>query len=230
MAFNLGGAATGGLGGAAAGATLGSIFPGIGTAIGAGVGGLGGLLAGGLTGNKGKFEQTPNMFNPQQQNILNAFLQQGQQAYNNPYGGFEPIEEQARLGFANKTIPSLAERFTSMGGAGTGALSSPAFASQLGQAGAGLESELAALRSHYGHQGQQNALQLLSMGLAPQTQQYYAPGDAGIGPQLLGAGAGAASNYFGYRAVSDQMGKQQSGSPQISNDQLAQLLLLLRRR
>ena len=170
MAFNLGGAATGGLGGAAAGATLGSIFPGIGTAIGAGVGGIGGLLAGGLTGSKGKFEQTPNLYNPQQQNVLNAFLQQGQQAYNNPYGGFEPIEQQARLGFAGKTIPSLAERFTSMGGHGTGALSSPVFATQLGEAGVDLESQLAALRAHYGQQGQQNAMQLLQMGVIdPQT-------------------------------------------------------------
>ena len=117
-----------------------------------------------------------------------------------------------------------------MGGHGTGALSSPVFATQLGEVGVDLESQLAALRAHYGQQGQQNAMQLLQMGLSPQTQQYYTPGDAGVGPQLLGAGAGAASNYFGYKALSNQLGQSNQGSSQISNDQFVKFLLSLRRR
>jgi len=223
MAFNYGGAATGALGGAASGATLGSVVPGVGTAIGAGLGGLAGLFAGGFTGSKGKFKQTPNKFSPQQQNVLNMLLQQGQQGLQNPLTGFGDVESYAKNQFHGSIVPSIAERFTSLGGAGTGANSG--FQGALGSAGAGLASELAALRQQYGTQNQQNSLQLLQLGLEPQTENYYQSGEAGVGPQLLTAGAGAASNYFGQKALADQM-----GGGQLNNNQLSQLLLLLGRR
>jgi len=227
MAFNLGGAATGALGGAASGATLGSIIPGIGTALGAVGGGIAGLFGGGFTGGKGKFKQTPNKFNPQQQQVLNMLLAQGQQGLQNPLGGFGDVENYAKQQFQSNIVPSIAERFTSMGGSDTGRSSD--FAGALGSAGAGLASELAALRQQYGTQNQQNALQLLQMGLEPQQEWYYQSGEPGIGPQLLSGGIGAASNYFGSQAIANQMGRG-SGGINVSGGDLQRILAALRSR
>lgn len=190
MAFNWLGALQGALGGAGAGAGIGSAVPGIGTAIGAGIGGLGGGLAGLFGGGEnGGVRQTPTI-NPQQQNILQFLLQQGQQGLQNPMEGFGPIAQQARSQFSQQTIPSIAERFT----AGTGgAMSSPSFASQLGQAGAGLEEALAAMQSQYGMKNQQNALQMLALGLSPSFENSYQPG---LGQSILAGSAQAAPSFY----------------------------------
>lgn len=145
-----------------------------------------------LTGAPGGFQQQPR-FNPQQQNALSQILNMSLSKLQQPSGfNFAPIEQQARQGFAQQTIPSIAERFTSMGSGS--ALSSPAFASQLGQAGAGLETNLAALKSQYGlkQQGlEQNLLQqLLQMGLMPQNESFYFQGQPGF---LQQAGSGLAA-------------------------------------
>ena len=128
-----------------------------------------------LTGNPARTEQIQR-FNPQQQSALSQLLGQGLQGLQNVqnpqnFGSqFEPIAKQARSQFAQQTVPSIAERFTSMGSGS--ALSSPAFASQLGQAGAGLEEGLAAQKAGFGlqQQGQQQSFlqNLLGMGLTPQ--------------------------------------------------------------
>jgi len=178
MAINWGGGLTGGLGGAASGAVLGSVVPGIGTAIGAGVGGLAGLISGGLTGGKGKFKQTPNKYNPQQQALYNQLMQQAQGNLGGQ--GFNNIENYAKQQFHSDIIPSLAERFTSLGGSQTRGSSD--FIGSLGAAGAGLSSQLAAMRHQYGLDNQQSALQLLQHG---GTEQYYEPGTEGVGPSLL---------------------------------------------
>lgn len=187
------GALQGGLGGAGAGAALGSIVPGIGTAIGAGLGALGGGLGGLLGGGKKGGVKQAKIVNPQQESVLNYLLQQGQQGLQNPYAGFQPIAQQARNQFNQQTIPSLAERFTSMGNS---SLSSPAFASQLGQAGAGLEEALAALQSQYGMKNQQNALQLLALGLSPSFQNFYQQSQPGFGENLLSGTIQAAPSFY----------------------------------
>lgn len=133
---------------------LAALLPYIPHAIGA-AGSLYGLLRGG--GQPAQTQQLQN-FTPQQQNALNALLSQGQQNFNP-----EAISNQARKQFNQQTVPSLAERFTSLG---NNSLSSPAFASQLGQAGAGLEENLAGLRSNMG-------LQQLQLGLTPQFENLY---------------------------------------------------------
>lgn len=146
----------------------------------------GGTLLGSLYGRSGETparnEQLP-LYNKQQQNLLSQILGQSSGALQNlqkPFD-FSPIENQARTGFQQQTIPSIAERFTSMGG---GALSSPAFASQLGQAGAGLETNLAGLKSQIGlqQQGQQQnmLMNLLRFALQPQTENLYHPRQPGI--------------------------------------------------
>jgi hypothetical protein len=77
---------------------------------------------------------------------------------------FKPIEDRSRRDFSQKTLPTLAERFSAFQN-NMNALSSPALEGQKTQAGLDLETNLAALRSDY--QGQQNnqlmnLLQLLS--------------------------------------------------------------------
>ena len=138
----------------------------------------------------------------QQGQLSNRFLNNGFQGLQNlnQLNNVEPIINQARTGFNQQTVPSIAERFTSMGSGNS--LSSPAFASQLGQAGAGLEGQLAALRAQYQNQvasrqqlmsqnllglgaqqrnSQQGLLQsLLSGGLSQQFDYTHTPRSAGL--------------------------------------------------
>lgn len=207
---NLGAGLTGALSGATTGATLGSFFPVIGTGIGATLGGLAGGL-GGLFSGDGSQQQRPmqnqvqgnqplagvdfaqlQRFNPQQMGVQQSALQQalsllgGQGSGLSNQFNFAPIAQQARTQFQQQTVPGLAERFAGLGsGAG---LSSPAFASQLGQAGAGLEGQLAALQSQYGLQqqglNQQLLNQLLGFGLQPQFENIYAPQQQSFGQSI----------------------------------------------
>lgn len=167
---------------------------------------FGSSLYKGLFGEPAKLEQF-NRFNPQQQQAQQQALSMGLQGLQNPYRGFEGIEQHARNQFNQTTIPSIAERLTSMGGYGTGAASSPAYQAQLGQAGAGLDSSLAALRANYGQQQQGHYRSLLGMGLEPQFQNYELPEQEGAfqqwGPALgqLGMGALAGGLTGGWGAI-----------------------------
>lgn len=193
MAANFGGGAMGALGGAGSGAAIGSMFGPIGTGVGAGLGALGGGLAGLFGGGKkGGIEQAQR-FNPQQQNILALLLGQGAQGIQNPYSGFEDIADYAKNQFNQQIIPSIAERFS---GLGNNSSSSPAFASQLGQAGSGLAQALAAMRQQYGQQNQQNALSLLALGLSPSFENFYRQSEPGFGENLLSGAIQAAPSFY----------------------------------
>lgn len=133
-------------------------------------GGLNGINFGGTPGHLEQFQR----YTPEQQQVLQSLLQQGAQN-----ADFGPIEAQARRNFSEVTVPSLAERFTSLGG--QGGQRSSAFAGTLGQAASGLESNLAALRSQYG-------MQQLGLGLQPQFENAYFTRQPGLGEQLLGSG------------------------------------------
>jgi len=182
---NFGGAANAALSGGAAGAYLGSIFPGIGTAIGAGggaiLGGLGGLLSGknnAFAGYEGKNLQVP-IKSPQQIALMNQLSQMGLSGLQGLQSGFNPIAQQARSTFAQQTIPGIAERFSALG-----AQNSSAFGQQLGAAGAGLNEGLARLESQY-NLGQQGMFQnLLGLGLGDQFQNQYHPAEPGYSHQL----------------------------------------------
>lgn len=84
---------------------------------------------------------------------------------------FNPIAQNAQRNFQTQTVPGLAERFTSLG---AGQLGSPAFGNILGQAGAGLQSDLASQEQQFGMQQEnmqtQNLMRLLQTFLAPQFQ------------------------------------------------------------
>lgn len=143
-------------------------------------------------------------FTPQQQGLQNQSIQQALGLLQGPQDytkGFQPIAQQARSQFTQNTIPTLSERFTSLGSGS--ALSSPAFASQLGQAGAGLEQGLAALQSQYGLQQQglqQNQLNsLLNFGMQPSFESLFMPQGQGFLQGLapgIGAGLGNIGSLF----------------------------------
>lgn len=207
---NWSGALQGALGGAGSGAALGSLTANpAGTAIGAAIGGLGGGLAGLFGGGgPGKMKQVQNL-TPQQQQILPFLLQMGKNQVQNPYQGFQPIAQQARSQFQQNTIPSLAERFTSMGGYGSSALSSPAFASQLGSAGAGLEEALAALQAQYGMQNQRSGLSTLALGMSPAFENYYQGSQPGFGENLFRGSLQAAPSFYQSHMLSQLLANSQ---------------------
>lgn len=193
---NYGAGLAGTLAGAGTGATLGSVIPGIGTGLGALGGGLlGGLsgLYGGerdnlITGSPAQTQTTPR-FSPLQEQAQNQALQQLMHLIGNQgrpdYSAFEPIEQRARQQFQTQTIPGLAERFTALGGGQR----SSAFQGALGQSGADLESQLAALRSQYGVQqqqlGQNRLTSLANIGFQQPFETQYLAGQPGLLQNLL---------------------------------------------
>lgn len=130
-------------------------------------------------------------FNPDQESVLNQFLQQGQQGLNNANFDFGPIEQRARTQFQQETVPSLAERFTNFG---QGSQRSSAFSQQLGKAGAGLEEGLASLRTKYNIARFPQLMQLAQTGLQPRYTSALQPGTPGFfGGLAAGAGQGIGS-------------------------------------
>lgn len=126
-------------------------------------------------GSQDRINQIPTV-TPDAANALQQLLQQG---LGNVTGqntsSFAPLSKQARSQFEQQTLPSIAERFT-----GLGAQRSSAFGQQLGQAGAGLEENLAARQ-------QQQGLQQLGLGLTPQFENIHTPGSAGLFSNLFGS-------------------------------------------
>lgn len=147
----------------------------------------------GKTARKGKYTRQ-SLYSDEQNNRSNAVGNQGLKQLQNPYEGFEPIAQQARNQFYQQTIPSLSERFTSMGSyGGSNALSSPSFQQTLGSAGADMNTDLAAMQAQYGQQNQQNALQMLQFGGQPQFENVYEHG----GDTALSGAAGQLGQGFG---------------------------------
>ena len=152
------------------------------------------------------------------QGLLNSNLMQGLQGMNR--FDFAPIEQAARTQFNTKTIPSLAERFTSMG---EGAQRSSAFQGALGQAGAGLEEQLAAMKQNYNLQQQNQLMNMLGLSRMENMYQPSQPGflESMAGP-LARLGMGLGGSYLG-----SHMGMGQ-GSQSINGlGQLASLLMFL---
>ena len=141
---------------------------------------------------RGQPEQTEQLsqYSPQNQEMFNQLIGQilGQYQTGGEFdpagaGGFAPIAEQARTQFEEQTVPSIAERFTAMGGGGG---RSSAFAQQLGQAGAGLEQGLAAQGAQYGLQQQGLLQNLLGMG---RQEPSFRPRDPGFLENLFTSGS-----------------------------------------
>ncbi len=88
------------------------------------------------------------------------------------------FEAPTRRAFKEQTVPSIAERFTGVLGAGS--QRSSAFGQQMGQAGAALEEKLAAQRAGLGMQAGQQLQSLLTKGLTPQFDTLYTPRQPGF--------------------------------------------------
>jgi hypothetical protein len=153
-------------------------------------------------GNRPEVFNSPN-FTPFQSEVLNYLLQHGlgslQDLDQNQFD-FAPIGNQELERFYTQTIPSLAERFTAMGGGQR----SSAFQGALANAGRFLGNDLAAQQQQYGlqQQGMQQNLisNLLNLGLAPQFAQNLNPGGGGLLGGLVNAGT-----QLGKAAVSGAM-------------------------
>lgn len=138
------------------------------------------------SGSPAEFKQVSTMA-PNQLAAGNQMLSAGLQQLQQPQFDFAPIEQQARSQFAQKTVPGIAERFSTGGNRGT-------FAQALGNAGSGLEESLAAMRSHIGLQQQQmnnqRMMSLLGMGMTPQYENVYQPQEQGfLGSAAQGTGS-----------------------------------------
>ena len=103
------------------------------------------------------------MAKPEAYPDLNQLMQQRKEIFGDPQDEFGPIADQARKDFQEKTIPSLAERFTALTGGGQ---RSGEFNRQLTAAGGNLDASLAALKSSMG--GQQRQEQMRQMELLQQ--------------------------------------------------------------
>lgn len=154
-----------------------------------------------FAGRREKFQQVPTV-TPEVMQALQQILQGGLHNLQNPYEGFEPIEQQAREQFATNTAPGIAERFTSLGGEGT--RRSPNSQGAIYAAGAGLERQLAALRSQYGFENKNQALQQLELGMKPSFKNIHRPSQSGLIEDLwkqiipgLGSAAKAYGTQFG---------------------------------
>ena len=137
------------------------------------------LLGGGMSmfGKKRPEQNTQlQRYNPEQQDWMSQLGQMGMQGLQNPMEGFEPIAEQAKSQFQQQTVPSLAERFTSLG---AGSQGSSAFQGSLGRAGAGLSRDLAGMGAQYGLQRTNQLQNMMNTALTPQFENMYRPEQSG---------------------------------------------------
>lgn len=149
-----------------------------GSAMGMGAAGLAGLGSGlfgggGLFGKKEQTNQVP-LFSPQIMALKNMMAPQLWEQLMGDKFDFGPIEELTRRNFAKKTAPGIMNRFN-MGNN----LNSGAQMSALGEAGAGLDSQLAAMRQGYGQQRQQLLASLMGPALTPSFENVARPRQQG---------------------------------------------------
>lgn len=118
-------------------------------------------------------------FSPEQQQAFGSLLQSGLSGMQMPQFDFNPIAQQARTQFHQTTVPTIAERFSSMG-----AQRSSAFPQLLSSAAADLEGNLASMGANYGMQqqqmNQQRMFDLLRLGLTPQFEPRYVESEPGF--------------------------------------------------
>lgn len=189
----------------------------------AGTAAIGSRIAGGKgAGLKSAFgtqgeKQQFDIYDPQQKKLLDTLAQlgltglQGSIGQNNPQNfDFSKISQNAQNRFTNDTIPSIAQRFGNLSTKHSGPL-----LGALASAGSNLQSDLGALEADYGlkQQGmgleQQKLFQnLLALGLTPQHQNAYQPGQPGF---LQSGAQGVIANaplYYQLSGISDLLKKQ----------------------
>jgi hypothetical protein len=156
-----------------------------------------------------------NRYDPDQNALMYLLGQLGLQGLQGNNFDFGPIENQARTNFAQNTIPSIAERFS-----GLGAQRSSAFGQQLGQAGAGLESDLAAQKQLYNLQRQGLFQNLAGLGLNPKFESLFAPRQPSFGQSLATNIAGPAAQALigvGGQYLMDRFGRPATNPAGVTN-------------
>lgn len=147
---------------------------------------------------RGAKTKTKPIYTPEQESLLNQLLgglqqqvPQGLQNLQNILGGdqasMDAFQAPARRDFAQKTLPTIAERFTGL--FGEGSQRSSAFGQALGTAGRELEENLSATRMGMQGDAFSQLLSLLGPATAPRKFQYQRPRQPGF---LESMGAGAA--------------------------------------
>ena len=160
--------------------------PGTAMAGGGALAGLSGLASGlfsggGMFGKSEKTNQVP-MYSPQIMALKNQMpLEIWQQLMGNQFD-FGPIEQLARQGFQQKTLPSIMSRFN-MGNN----LNSGGQMGALGEAGTNLDAQLAAMRQNYGQERQRLLASLMPTAMTPSFENVMRPRQAGGIEQGLGA-------------------------------------------
>jgi len=184
-----------------------------------------------LFGKKEKFRQIPTL-SEGQQGFQNEALKR-MMGLLGPGGGLDTsaMEQQARGNFMSKTVPGIAEMFTNMG---SGGQSSSAFQGALGEAGAGLEQNISAMKPQMNMQllqalmgpGMQSSF---DTGYTPATEglfQKYSPAAA-----MFGIGQGAQHGVFGRGMMNTYKGLDAKGKAlpegQMGMSNLMQMLPML---
>lgn len=189
---------------------------------------LGGLQ--GMTAKRGRWSQLPTQ-SPSQIGRSEFAGQTGMQQIQNPYQGFQPIAQNAIGQYNRQVVPGLAERFSAMG---NNSMSSPAFGSQLGEAGTDLQERLAAMQSQYGLQQQDLGQRLMGMGQSPQFENMYTAGGpsgwsnafGGLSQGLGSMGMSGMNQYFNPSPGSNLMNKLNDPKfiDTLKNPEIQQLL------
>ena len=145
-----------------------------------------------LFGKGEKIQQAQTMTPEQQQlqgqllNILGPLLGQGGDFLGSLFGDSSQFSAPFMRQFEEQTVPGIAERFSAVDGQ-----RSNAFAQSLGQAGAGLQENLAALQGQLGMQGLGQLAQLLGMGNQQSFENIFRPQSLGLtGGLASGVGQG----------------------------------------
>jgi hypothetical protein len=155
-----------------------------------------------LLGKKEKTQEYQN-FSPQQNQLLDLLQGGAQQQFpqalqflgsilgQNPEA-LQAFQAPAMRQFQEEIIPTLAERFTTLGAQG-----SSAFNQRLGQAGAGLAENLAAQRAGLSFNALQQLQSLLPGILAPRTTTVVKGAQPGALPGLLSLAGKLGGAYLG---------------------------------
>lgn len=146
------------------------------------------------TGTEDKFKQLER-FDPQRRQGFDQILQQALSGMQQNKADFAPIAQRETERFKTDIMPSIAQRFTSMGSQSTGS----GRAEAMRRGGVDLGTQLAGMGSQHGLQQNQQLMQLLGMGLAPQQENFFMPGNQGfLGGMAPGIGEGVGQGIAGF--------------------------------
>ena len=136
-------------------------------------------------------------YSPNQQMGHEFLLQQGANALNDPYAGWEDLQNSIGKYYNEQVVPGVAERFSGLGNNST---TSPDFTKMLRQEGQGLQELLAAQKSQFGQQNRNFGLQAINRGLQPYQENTYVPRQPGF-PESLATSAAQGLGYAAGRYV-----------------------------